>query len=851
MFLFSLLKDNTKVNKKILEDTMIPLANENLDFKIDEYSEITKCKTGNFYYGKYNNKSVIIKKVDITNDELILDEFIFWKKQIGNSFYPKMIGVLIKYNYAYIIFEKDLKITNLKKRLNLENKFELSFENKIKIVRQLLNLLKYFRENNINHKGLRSSIIGIDSNISIKLFDYGDLVDLNTGNDKIEEIKDEINKYSPPEFNNNDEINENYDIYSFGQLLIDLFLNKDKIKKDNINLNEIINEENIIKILNRKINEPFANIILRCIEPDKNKRIKFDELNNNLQLVLDCYYNNNITYNENKIKIKENINENYLNENKNIKEFYQYENVLMNKMHNILEDVNNNLENKIKYLKNEITTQYEKTYEQFDIMEKTIKEILDKFIESSKKLIDTYYTKFLDSTINMQMDTYNNSLNDLYDIINLGDGILMDIAVFSNFKNHDKYKIIEEYFQKTKTEIEELLQKNSKNSEFDLIYQTYENKCNNYQNYCDINNECIESLKQIQNGLDTLVEKNNNKLDKILAIDLNVETIDKNSEYFKSMNDNIYAKIKENSNQIYIYNYFTKSISCHQIENDIIFNSNCYSFFDKEDNCIYVSGGQKNNDDYNNDENTLLKISINFIPKEKEEKNINNIYNIYNFGEYHFEIKKLNNLITGRSSHCMIHSIKDRNMLLNIGGKNTKTTEVYNLEYDKSANISDLPSLCPNPAAIEFNGCIYLFTNSEFNLNSVYLLDMNKFENFSWDAIQFNMNAGSLKRGMNIIEIDNTFYLFGGYDQNNEYSDIYKIDLNEEYLDINFYGNLALSHDSSFNSNGIVVNKKNRNKNIDDREENHKIIILMNMMNIVNEIDFEKDKLNYYELINN
>ena len=81
MFLFSLLKDNTKVNKKILEDTSIPLADENADFQVDENYEITKCKTGNFYYGKYNQENVIIKKVDITKDELILNEFFFGKSK--------------------------------------------------------------------------------------------------------------------------------------------------------------------------------------------------------------------------------------------------------------------------------------------------------------------------------------------------------------------------------------------------------------------------------------------------------------------------------------------------------------------------------------------------------------------------------------------------------------------------------------------------------------------------------------------------------------------------------------------------------------------------------------------------
>ena len=835
MFIFSAFKKESKVNKNILEDSKIPLADEKAQFDINEINIISKCKTGNFYFGKYNNEKVIIKKVDITKDVLILNEFIFWNDQKGQLFYPNMIGVLIKYDYAYIILKNDFGI-NLKNKLKFEKKLNFSFEDKIKVVRQLLNLLNAFKNNNIPHKELRSDIIGIDSENNIKLLDYGNWVELNTEND--EEIKNEINKYAPPENINEEEINESYDIYSFGCLLVELFSNeenKNNEKNKDSNINN--DDNNLSKLLSQKINPLFLNIIKKCLEKDKEKRIKIDELYYNLELVLDRYYNNN-----NEIKDENIINENFLNENQNINECYKYSNELIIKLNNILEDVNNNLENKIKNLKNDITTQYEKTYKEYDIMGKKIKEILFKFIESSKQIIDIYYKKVLDSTINMQMDKFNSSLNDLYDIIHLGKGMLADICVFSNFKNQTNYKEIEEYLEKTKNELIDILKKNSKDSEFDLIYKIYENKYNNYQQYCDINNECIQNLKQIQNELEKYVENNNNKMERALAIDLNVETIDINSEYFKSMNENIYAKIRENSNQIYIYNYFTKIISCHQIQNDIIFNSESYSFFDKEDKCIYVSGGQIYDGNINYDD-SLYRISINFVQKEKEENNeIRNDYNIYNFGEYHFEVKKLNNLLNRRCSHCMIRSIKDRNMLINIGGKNTKSTEVYNIEYDQSANINDLPSLCPNPTSIEFNGCIYLFTNSEFNLNSVYLLNMNKNENFFWENIQFNMNAGGLKRGMNAIDIDNTFYLLGGYDQNKEYSDIYKVNINEAFVDINFCGNLSLSHDSSFNSNAIVVNKRS------NKEENHKIIILMNTMNIVNEIDLDKGKTNYYEL---
>ena len=95
MFLFSAFKSQAKVNKKMLEDVGIPLADSYLDFNIDEDLLISKCKTGNFYFGSYDNKKVIIKKVDIAKDDLILNEFIFWNEQMAQIFYPNLIGVLL------------------------------------------------------------------------------------------------------------------------------------------------------------------------------------------------------------------------------------------------------------------------------------------------------------------------------------------------------------------------------------------------------------------------------------------------------------------------------------------------------------------------------------------------------------------------------------------------------------------------------------------------------------------------------------------------------------------------------------------------------------------------------------
>jgi len=319
-----------------------------------------------------------------------------------------------------------------------------------------------------------------------------------------------------------------------------------------------------------------------------------------------------------------------------------------------------------------------------------------------------------------------------------------------------------------------------------------------------------------------------------LAIDFNIGAIKEDSEYFKSMNDNIYAKVKENSNNIYIYNYFTKSIYSHKVSDDIVFNSKCYSLFDKDENCIYVSGGCPDNDIKNVD-NSFYKISINFVPKKNKE-NMNKIiqsYNIFDFGEYNFTIKKLNNLLNARYSHCMVRSLTEKAIFINIGGKNTKTTEVYNIEKNQSVNIQDLPVLCPNPICYEINENIYLFGNSEFELSCVYYLRM---DNFNWVEIDYKMDVGSLKKGMNIINYNNDFYLFGGYDNCKEYSDIYKLNFNEDNLSIDYCQNLNLSHNCYFNSNAILVEKKNG-----DNKKNQ-IVIMMDSNDTIEEINLSNEK---------
>ena len=797
------------ITKEILSNVQIPFLDDKyyINYK-DEI--ISKTKTGNFYFGTYKNEKVLVKVIDTTKDVLIIEEFIFWNKMKNNDFFVKLIGVDIKYNYAYLIFKCDIEL-NMKSLLYLE-KEKLSKDNKIFIIKQLLSLLNHFKENKIIHGGLRPGIIGLNKEYNMKLIDYGELIELNTLPD--EEIQTELNKYIPPEYIKDNIIEETFDIYSFGKILNDLFNNR---KNDEINNN-------------KDINPVILNIIQRCVEENKDKRIKLDELNHNLELIINEYYINNQYSDCN----EEDFNKNYLNENNEINEYYQFGKKIEEKLDIVLPDLRGNLENKIKQLKADIINRSDSVYKELDSIKKNIITKTNKYIQSSKDIIKTFYDKLFSSSLYMQSIQFSDSSNDIYDIALKTKGMLKDISVLSNLINTKEYSYIKTDIEKTKIEIEELLKRNSTDEEFDLVYKIYDNQYNNYQKYCDLIKEIKDSFKNLNDILDKSIEINNIKMNKVLAVDLNIGTIKEDSEYFKSMNNNIYAKVKENSNNIYIYNYFTKSISSHKVSDDIVFSSKCYSLFDKEENCVYVSGGCHNNDNKNID-NSFYKISINFVPKKNKENmdKIRQSYNIFDLGEYNFTIKKLNNLLNERYSHCMVRSLKEKSIFINIGGKNTKATEVYNIEKDQSVNIQDLPVLCPNPICYEINENIYLFGNSEFDLSCVYYLGM---DNFNWVEIDYKMDVGSLKKGMNIINYNNDFYLFGGYDNSKEYSDIYKLNFNGDNLSIDYCQNLNLSHNCYFNSNAILVEKKN-----EDNKKNQ-IVIMMDSNDNIEEIDINNEK---------
>jgi hypothetical protein len=371
-------------------------------------------------------------------------------------------------------------------------------------------------------------------------------------------------------------------------------------------------------------------------------------------------------------------------------------------------------------------------------------------------------------------------------------------------------------------------------------------------------NNCMIQKKEINHENDNI---ENNEIEDEEKEDEEIESEEENNEQLiNSMTENIYAKIEEKSNNIYIFNYYSnklkKYFAISRNNKDFMFNSNCYSLYDKDNNCIYVSGGLIDVNDQNSHDNSLYKININLIKynknENKENKNIINYIaenNKNNKINYENIIESLCPMNNNRSYHSMLQLSSNKNIILCIGGINTESCEVYNIELNSWVSIQDLPIICQNPTIVEHNRIIYTFPYSN-EFNTIYKLNMNN-NDFIWETIKYVIHVGKIRKGMAAITIENNIYLLGGYDNEDIYSDAYSVDLeHDDYIEIKSSANLNLPKKCFFNSNYIIINNINKN-NIINNENNdgnpNETILLMDNNNGIIEFDQSLGKYNYFE----
>ena len=276
---------------------------------------------------------------------------------------------------------------------------------------------------------------------------------------------------------------------------------------------------------------------------------------------------------------------------------------------------------------------------------------------------------------------------------------------------------------------------------------------------------------------------------------------------------------------ISIFNYQDKKLKNYYIKSEkdsFKFNSNCFSLYDQEQNCLYISGGIKDIKDPNSHDDSFYRIDITFGKNSKSGNNL--IQNIITNSKtnYEFKINKLCSMYNKRSYHSMIQLSSNKNMIFSISGINTDSCEIYNIEVGYWIKIQELPTKCQSPGLFDIDNYIYVFPYSQ-DFNNIYRMNIATEEELMWESIKYSINEGNLKKGMTVLQNENILLLLGGYDDNGIYSKIYEVELNNEDKDINIKlsMDLKLPNNIYFNSNFLLIHSEEDNdKNIINEDEN-------------------------------
>lgn len=106
--------------------------------------------------------------MELNKDDSILNEFIYWQEYKDIDCFLNFRGAVISGHEALLVFEY-FGFT-LEQALNVR---ALKEENKIKISRQILNILVTLQKFKKMTKDFRPGVLGISDKLKIKLIDFG------------------------------------------------------------------------------------------------------------------------------------------------------------------------------------------------------------------------------------------------------------------------------------------------------------------------------------------------------------------------------------------------------------------------------------------------------------------------------------------------------------------------------------------------------------------------------------------------------------------------------------------------------------------------------------------------------
>jgi hypothetical protein len=280
-----------------------------------------------------------------------------------------------------------------------------------------------------------------------------------------------------------------------------------------------------------------------------------------------------------------------------------------------------------------------------------------------------------------------------------------------------------------------------------------------------------------------------------------------------------------------INNKSLNSYSFQRSEYSELTKFNSFTAYCNAQNCLYFSGGEKEQP-YEVEENSEKYDEFYCLDLSKLNRNENRL-----------ALNELNKLNEPRTWHSMIY-VPNKYIFI-VGGSNTKSVELYDIEEKKLTKDSELNEIrCECTLCLVNNMYLYAFfgfvLHQEYN-NSIERCNLLK-ENRKWEYVNYDVNQGlDLKLSFFGISYfkDNELLLIGGNDNDSEkrYDYKYIISQNEEEKDIIKEFNCELTENNVvFRDKLFLPTGENRSINIPVFVgENVKIFILENgKINVLN-----------------